>query len=94
MNWSRTVVVQPLRLGAFLCRAGPQLRVGASAASWTSKNLNVQRTTAAAELKSIDDLPGPSASTTLYWMFVKGYADKAHLLQVKDSKHFRLSVAC
>ncbi|XP_072233632.1 sterol 26-hydroxylase, mitochondrial [Leuresthes tenuis] len=50
---------------------------------WASRrNLNVQATTEQAEkLKSIDDLPGPSWSTTLFWLFVKGYADKGHLLQ-------------
>lgn len=47
------------------------------------RNLNVQATTEAGKLKSIDDLPGPSLSTTLYWLFVKGYADKSHLLQVR-----------
>ncbi|XP_068446936.1 sterol 26-hydroxylase, mitochondrial [Clinocottus analis] len=50
------------------------------------RNLNVQATSeatseAARKLKSIEDLPGPSLSTTLYWLFVKGYADKSHLLQ-------------
>ncbi|XP_069576475.1 sterol 26-hydroxylase, mitochondrial [Brachyistius frenatus] len=54
----------------------------ASSAVWTRRNLNVQAATEAAKLKSIDDLPGPSLSTTLYWLFVKGYADKSHLLQV------------
>lgn len=33
--------------------------------------------------KTIDDLPGPSLATTAYWLFVKGYADKSHLMQVK-----------
>ncbi|XP_031148101.1 sterol 26-hydroxylase, mitochondrial [Sander lucioperca] len=55
-------------------RAGPELR--------PRRNLNVQATSSkAGKLKSIDDLPGPSLSTTLYWLFVKGYADKSHLLQ-------------
>lgn len=43
--------------------------------------MTVQVTSEAGKLKSIDDLPGPSFSTTLYWLFVKGYADKSHLLQ-------------
>ncbi|KAM4559963.1 sterol 26-hydroxylase, mitochondrial [Odontesthes bonariensis] len=63
-------------------RAGQGLRHGASAAVWAARNLNVQAATEQAEkLKSIDDLPGPSWPTTLYWLFVKGYADKGHLLQ-------------
>lgn len=33
--------------------------------------------------KTIDDLPGPSLATTAYWLFVKGYADKSHAMQVK-----------
>ncbi|KAB5584559.1 hypothetical protein PHYPO_G00108960 [Pangasianodon hypophthalmus] len=38
------------------------------------------------KLKSIDDLPGPSLSTTAYWLFVKGYADKSHALQVEHKR--------
>lgn len=37
------------------------------------------------KLKSIDDLPGPSLSSTVYWLFVKGYADKSHASQVGSS---------
>ncbi|KAF5898730.1 cytochrome P450 27C1-like, partial [Clarias magur] len=37
-------------------------------------------------LKTIDDLPGPSLSTTVYWLFVKGYADKSHALQVEHKR--------
>lgn len=33
--------------------------------------------------KTIDDLPGPSLMTTAYWLFIKGYADKSHAMQVK-----------
>lgn len=47
------------------------------------RNLNAQATTEAGKLKSKDDLPGPSLSTTLYWLFVKGYAENSHLLQVQ-----------
>ncbi|XP_074520526.1 sterol 26-hydroxylase, mitochondrial [Halichoeres trimaculatus] len=68
---------QPLRLSALLIRgpgagrAGPDLRL--------RRNLNIQAQTG--KLKSIDDLPGPSLATTLYWLFIKGYADKSHKLQ-------------
>ncbi len=34
--------------------------------------------------KTIDDLPGPSLATTAYWLFVKGYADKSHAMQVRQ----------
>ncbi|KAJ8003561.1 hypothetical protein DPEC_G00149630 [Dallia pectoralis] len=33
--------------------------------------------------KTIDDLPGPNLATTVYWLFVKGYADKSHSMQIK-----------
>lgn len=85
---SPAAAARPLRLSAHrartlaAARAGPELRRGASAAAPAGRNLNVQATSEAAKLKSIDDLPGPSLSTTLYWLFVKGYADRGHLLQV------------
>lgn len=46
------------------------------------RNLSVHSASDAGKMKSIDDLPGPSLATTLYWLFVEGYADKSHLLQV------------
>ncbi|CAB1327971.1 unnamed protein product [Coregonus sp. 'balchen'] len=36
--------------------------------------------------KTIDDLRGPSLATTVYWLFVKGYADKSHAMQVEHKK--------
>ncbi|KAM9483747.1 sterol 26-hydroxylase, mitochondrial [Clarias gariepinus] len=36
--------------------------------------------------RTIDDLPGPSLSTTVYWLFVKGYADKSHAMQVEHKR--------
>ncbi|XP_073318464.1 sterol 26-hydroxylase, mitochondrial [Pagrus major] len=62
------------RLAALCLRTLPELRRG-------GRSLNVQATTGARKLKSIDELPGPSLSTTLYWLFAEGYADKSHLLQ-------------
>ncbi|KAG7467380.1 hypothetical protein MATL_G00152750 [Megalops atlanticus] len=38
------------------------------------------------KLKTIDDLPGPSLATTVYWLFVKGYADKSHAMQVEHRR--------
>lgn len=73
------------RLAALCLRTLPELRHG-------GRRLNVQAATAAGKLKSIDDLPGPSLSTTLYWLFVKGYADKSHLLQVHSEVRFRDSL--
>ncbi|XP_062854181.1 sterol 26-hydroxylase, mitochondrial [Trichomycterus rosablanca] len=49
-----------------------------------SSDLNLQSVSALpGKLKTIDDLPGPSLSTTAYWLFVKGYADKSHAMQVE-----------
>lgn len=48
----------------------------------SQRHLSVQSASEVGKLKSIGDLPGPSLATTLYLLFVKGYADKSHLLQV------------
>ncbi|XP_054479457.1 sterol 26-hydroxylase, mitochondrial [Anoplopoma fimbria] len=60
-------------------QAAPRLQLWSSGER--SRKLNYQATTEAGKLKSIDDLPGPSLTTTLYWLFLRGYADKSHLLQ-------------
>ncbi|XP_077369935.1 sterol 26-hydroxylase, mitochondrial isoform X2 [Festucalex cinctus] len=62
----------PSRLFAFYRRGG-------SVVLWT--RTLVQARAEAAKLKSIDDLAGPTLFKTLFWLFVKGYADKSHLLQ-------------
>ncbi|XP_059184269.1 sterol 26-hydroxylase, mitochondrial [Centropristis striata] len=67
--WARSLPV---------ARFGPELHQRPSAAR---RNLNVQASTGAGKLRTIDDLPGPSIATTAYWLFVKGYTDKLHLLQ-------------
>lgn len=36
--------------------------------------------------KTKDDLPGPNLATTVYWLFVKGYADKSHAMQVEHKR--------
>lgn len=84
---STAVSSQALRLAAHRARTLPAARTGAELRACADvaqrRNLNVHATTAAGKLKTIDDLPGPSLSTNLYWLFVKGYADKSHLLQVR-----------
>ncbi|KAK2857483.1 hypothetical protein Q7C36_005402 [Tachysurus vachellii] len=48
---------------------------------------DLNRQTALPEtLKNMDELPGPSLSSTVYWLFVKGYADKSHALQVEHKR--------
>lgn len=46
------------------------------------KELNLQATTQPAGLKCLEELPGPNFYQIIYWLFVKGYAEKSHLLQV------------
>ncbi|XP_070770476.1 cytochrome P450 [Enoplosus armatus] len=38
------------------------------------------------KLKTMDDLDGPSFMYTFYWLFVKGYAQKAQQMQIEHSK--------
>ncbi|CAB1450368.1 unnamed protein product [Pleuronectes platessa] len=59
--------------------SGSELRPGASS---VRRNLDVQTTTDTGRLKTIDDLPGPSMSSSLYLMLFKGYSEKSHLMQV------------
>lgn len=83
---SMAAASRALRISAVCTRTLPAARPG------ERRNLTVQATTEAGKLKSIDDLPGPSLSTTLYWLFVKGYADKSHLLQVQNHSTVRCSL--
>ena len=46
-----------------------------------TRDLNVD-TAASEKYRTIDDLSGPSLATTVYWLFIKGYADKSHAMQV------------
>ncbi|XP_074415811.1 LOW QUALITY PROTEIN: cytochrome P450 27C1 [Scleropages formosus] len=51
--------------------------------------LNLQTPAAANrrhDYKTMDDLPGPNLATTAYWLFVKGYADKSHAMQVEHQR--------
>ncbi|XP_038158195.1 sterol 26-hydroxylase, mitochondrial [Cyprinodon tularosa] len=78
----RSALAWPLRLPALSTRTLRALRPEASSAVWSRRNLNVPAASRQeGKLKTAADLPGPSWSTTLYWLFVKGYADRGHLLQ-------------
>ncbi|KAF3857063.1 hypothetical protein F7725_008922, partial [Dissostichus mawsoni] len=74
-----------LRLQALCPRTLPAARPGVElrsrGSSGLNQTLNLQADIEAGKTKSIDDLPGPSLATTLYWLFIRGYADKSHLLQ-------------
>ncbi|XP_039612478.1 sterol 26-hydroxylase, mitochondrial [Polypterus senegalus] len=47
-------------------------------------SVSVERTIK--KYKSMEDLPGPSAATTVYWLFVKGYANRSHAMQIEHKK--------
>ncbi|XP_063068134.1 sterol 26-hydroxylase, mitochondrial [Engraulis encrasicolus] len=49
------------------------------------RELNLE-TASSEKFKTIDDLPGPSLATTAHWLFVKGYADKSHAMQVEHKR--------
>ncbi|KAK5847483.1 hypothetical protein PBY51_016605 [Eleginops maclovinus] len=70
-----------LRLHAFCPRTPSAARPSAELRFRGSAGRTPQAVTEARKSKSIDDLPGPSLPTTLYWLFIKGYADRSHLLQ-------------
>ncbi|XP_029372597.1 sterol 26-hydroxylase, mitochondrial isoform X2 [Echeneis naucrates] len=82
----QAAAARPLRLSALCSRIQPELRtapvpVPVPVLVPSRRNTNVQAATRAGGLKTINDLPGPSTARTLYWIFVKGYADRSHLLQ-------------
>ncbi|XP_022076963.2 sterol 26-hydroxylase, mitochondrial [Acanthochromis polyacanthus] len=88
MSGSPAAAAWPLRLPALLPRtlraprAAPLLRPSGGPGASACRRLNVQAAaTTEAKLKSIDDLPGPSLATSLYWLLVKGYSERTHLLQ-------------
>lgn len=62
-----------------------------SQASWVDlPHRNVSTTSTIVDntkqLKTIDDLTGPTVINTLYWLFVKGYFKHAQQLQIEHSK--------
>ncbi|XP_076022056.1 sterol 26-hydroxylase, mitochondrial [Genypterus blacodes] len=74
------VAARSPRVSALLGRTLPAAQVGPTELG--GRQLSVQAGTEAEKLKGIDELSGPSFPTTLYWLFIKGYADKTHKLQV------------
>ncbi|XP_030066096.1 sterol 26-hydroxylase, mitochondrial [Microcaecilia unicolor] len=57
------------------------VRCASKATSWS-----LQSDKNSLKLKTMEDLPGPSLATTAYWLFVKGYQDKSHAMQVEHKK--------
>ncbi|KAM4595974.1 sterol 26-hydroxylase, mitochondrial [Polymixia lowei] len=76
-----------VRLTALCARTRPPAARGQSKHQHPSiRHLNLQTTTASEKYRTIDDLPGPTAATTVYWLFVKGYADKSHAMQIEHKR--------
>ncbi|XP_048091612.1 sterol 26-hydroxylase, mitochondrial [Alosa alosa] len=86
MSLSVSLALSPLRQVTRLCRP-----LSSAVDSSVQRNrsgtreLNVE-TPSSGKFKTIDDLPGPSLATTVYWLFVKGYADKSHAMQVEHKQ--------
>ncbi|XP_006008961.1 sterol 26-hydroxylase, mitochondrial-like isoform X3 [Latimeria chalumnae] len=53
-------------------------------------DVSLQASQVPPKYKSVDNLPGPSLFTTVYWLFGKGYSDKSHALQVEHKKIYGL----
>ena len=53
----------------------------------STRRIHLRTTTSTAphKYKTIDELPGPTAADTAYLLFVKGYADKSHAMQVPSA---------
>ncbi|KAL6455926.1 hypothetical protein MHYP_G00357770 [Metynnis hypsauchen] len=81
-------VFSPVRLTAARWRQTALLQLeGARSLKAQTSDLNVQAVTAEpGKLKTIEDLPGPSLATTVYWLFIKGYADKSHAMQLEHKR--------
>lgn len=77
-------LARSLRLSVRCARSPAGTPAGPEPLHRASKHLSAGASSGTAGgLKSIDELPGPSLPTTLYWLFLRGYADKSHLLQVR-----------
>ncbi|XP_029986526.1 sterol 26-hydroxylase, mitochondrial [Sphaeramia orbicularis] len=69
--------LRPVRLSALCSRIPPPPWPGASR-GLTARTATPEGT---AKLRTMDQLPGPSQTTTLYWLFWRGYGDRSHALQ-------------
>ncbi|XP_066543984.1 cytochrome P450 isoform X2 [Amia ocellicauda] len=71
-----------LRSGSQVCRlqCEPALR------SVLSRRSPASSSAALSKIKSMDELQGPSFMTSLYWLFVKGYFNKTHQMQIEHTK--------
>ncbi|KAJ0062345.1 hypothetical protein NL108_010527 [Boleophthalmus pectinirostris] len=82
----RLTLLLPRVLSPVLPRVLPGL--GSGLGSCRSVNLQAAAPERAVKLKSLEDLSGPSLVQTLYWLLVKGFGDKSHLLQDFQKKRY------
>ncbi|XP_029935908.1 cytochrome P450 [Myripristis murdjan] len=57
--------------------------------TWDQRRRDASTTTVAegnSKLKTMEDLNGPSFLTSLYWLFIKGYFQTTHQMQIEHSK--------
>ncbi|KAL1021865.1 hypothetical protein UPYG_G00019050 [Umbra pygmaea] len=77
-GWILSVALDGSRSGGRRLKSGTSRKYG--------HMLHTTRETHPEKYKTIDDLPGPNLATTVYWLFIKGYADKSHAMQVEHKK--------
>ncbi|CAL8308700.1 unnamed protein product [Merluccius merluccius] len=68
---------------------GSPRRVHLETTSQTQTRTRTQTQTQTAgppKYKTKEDLPGPSSAVTAYWLFVKGYADRSHAMQIEHKR--------
>ncbi|XP_014845563.1 PREDICTED: sterol 26-hydroxylase, mitochondrial-like isoform X1 [Poecilia mexicana] len=91
MGGCRAAAAGALRLTAFCTRTQRPLWPGAGtgASVWARRSLSEP---AALEprrrLKTAAELPGPSWFTTLYWLSIRGYGARGHLLQCLQKRRY------
>ncbi|XP_043965320.1 sterol 26-hydroxylase, mitochondrial-like isoform X2 [Gambusia affinis] len=90
MDGCRAAAAGALRLAALSTRTQRLLRPGTrtGAPVWTRRSLNEPAAAEPRRLKSAAELPGPSWFTTLYWLFIRGYGTRGHLLQCLQKQRY------
>uniref|UniRef100_A0AAY5EQ42 Uncharacterized protein n=1 Tax=Electrophorus electricus TaxID=8005 RepID=A0AAY5EQ42_ELEEL len=75
-----SAVFRPVRLAATLGRKIAPCQDG------IARSLKSQTSELTGKLKTVEDLPGPNLATTVYFFFIKGYADRSHAMQVEHKR--------
>lgn len=75
-------------VAALRYRASPAPAAAAVSYGARRASSSTQAVASRGRLKAMDELPGPSFLTSLYWLFGKGYFQKAHQMQVRPCVAF------